>query len=280
MTTSNRDAFDRQAETVLYRHHPSLRRMTKQEVKDVTVQDIEVFYQHYLAGSQDYQLYLVGDLDSDELQAQLTRYIANIPVNVPHFKESHTYPKLEKSERVTGHGIGGEASFITLMYECDKTDLPWFDTTMNKVETSELSHQLSEAIRETLGLTYSVQASFTGSSVLNNSVRLQIDLSVAPNQVENAIAAINDELHKRANTPIEASDIDRNVHKQRRSYNKKIAGMKRMMIMATASIFNRTEDTVLDADISVPSYTGDHVNELYRKLIGDKARHVEFVLNP
>lgn len=278
--SGNRDEFDHLIEKVLYQSDTRQRRMTEQEVIDISKSDIEKIYGRYYSGSQTYQVFITGDIEPSELRDHLTHYVANIPVNNPSHEILKYFPKLQKSERVTGQGIGGEASFITLMYEVDKEDYRWVNNSLLQAEAIQFSEQLTSTIREELGLTYAVSASFSGGSTLNNTVRMQIDLSVAPDQVDKIIEVINQQISIRANQVIDASKIDLMQLKQRKQFNKAVNSNNRMILMATADLLDRPKATLFDANISVKHYDATQVNQLYRGLMSEQARHVEFVLNP
>lgn len=278
--SGNRDEFDRRVEQAMYHDDTRLRRLTEQDIENVSKQDIESIYHQYFAGAQNYKMYIVGDLEPAELERYLTQYIANISNQSADYLSTVDYPKLQKSERIVGDGVGGEATFITLMYEVDAEDYPWVNLSLLKAEAKQLSSQLTSVIREDQGLTYAISADFIGGSRLNNTVQLRVDFSAAPDEVDDAINAVNQQILVRARQPIDTSEIDAALVKHRNEFDEAVASDGRLMIMATADMFNRSKATLFDASHSVSSYNAKQVHQLYRALMGDQARHVEFILNP
>ena len=193
----------------LYREDVALRTLTPAEVEQVSTEDMEAFYQRHIAGAQNYQLAIAGDIDRDTVRQHVLAAVATLPPAEDRPVSPRQLPAPTTSEVYRVDGSGERHASISLRYAIPKATHPDLDRTAMLYLEYWLDEVLMDEIRSASGLAYSVQGDTEGYSRYHDDYVLWVHLGTDPERVDEAVARVEEVLQHAAEATPDQARIDR-----------------------------------------------------------------------
>jgi len=269
-----------ETEQVISQGHPAHRSLTIAELNSVRSENMQRIYEQYIAGAQDYTLHIVGDMPLDALLPDLQTYIASLPPNggllTP--KASLTYPT---EASIKGYGNPSKAATINYYLQIKQDSNPAADDKPLGLLSKQLTQYLSLALREELGLTYSVQANLYHNYAHDPVITLGVHLQCDPQKVDQVLSHIETLLAKLNQTGIEQTKIDQNIATLRQDFiNEQHKAKFLLQQMTHAQLYKVDLANIFDAEKTYPDTLAKVLDDLLNAFINKSHGQVIAVLNP
>jgi zinc protease len=193
--------FYHEIQRTIYQHHPRFSPMEREDLAKVNMDDAMDFIQDSL-NPGDYTFVFTGNLDIPALRAFIETYLASIPTGPslstwtdPHImRPGKTDTSLYKGKEEKSQVYLGR--YVLASYSEEE----WAATA---VLEEYLDIKFTEAIREKLGGVYSISDAVILSFLPPEELRMEIFFGCDPKRVEELCAAIETELTRTAQDPLD-----------------------------------------------------------------------------
>jgi zinc protease len=193
--------FYHEIQKTIYQNHPRFSPMEPEDLAQVNMEDALNFIQDCL-NPGDYTFVFTGNLDIPQLRTFIETYLASIPAQSslntwtdPHIiRPGKTDTSLYKGKEEKSHVYLGR--YVPASY----TEEEWAATA---VLEEYLDIKFTESIREKLGGVYTISDSVTLSILPPEELRMEIFFGCDPKRVEELCTAIEAELTRTAQEPLD-----------------------------------------------------------------------------
>lgn len=153
--TSPEGIFNHAIDNIRYKNNPMKLQLTKDELQQISSQDMLNVWQKVFAGAADHQLVVIGDANPEQIIDMAARYIGHLPAG-----ESYTeivLPKVAEGHHQVRIEAGNEPVALTSVLF--NVSMPYSDDAKNKagLVSRVLSTRLREQLREASGGIYSLR---------------------------------------------------------------------------------------------------------------------------
>lgn len=257
---------------LLFQGDAAFRVLTEAELEGTSVSDMEVLYQQFFSGAQQYRLSVVGDVSEEEVLKAALASIATLPASVVPIEKPRDFPRISKPEVAKIEGSGRKAAIISHKLTLDKTALS--DVSFNELSYLYLwlRSVLIAELREKEGLVYSVNVILEGGIVDQKDYSLTIEVACDPKNINTLKTRLNEILHDQVSSVIESDQVEVWV-KERQSQIKAAIERSEGMVaeISAASLTGISLDKVLDVDFRSRLKDSKMLNESLAVFLSDKA---------
>ena len=263
----------------LYLQEPALRTLTIDEVENTDTEQMQAFYERQVAGAQNYQVAIAGDIDRDEARQHVLSALATIPPTESLPEVKRQLPMPTESGEFHGEGSGERHANISLRYAIPKNMLGDFDATAMTYLEHWLDEVLMDEIRRTSGLAYYVQGDTEGHTRFEDDYALWVHMGTDPERVEEAIDRVEETLHTATTEPPTQQRVDGWQTSLKNDRRRHLGdGSWTANRMAYAELFERDPTAGLDGELSGTDAAA--LSELLAIFVADEAVRSEFVWMP
>ncbi len=263
----------------LYMNDPALRTLTRAEVEQVSSEDMQAFYDHYIAGAQNYQLAIAGDVDRDTVRQHVLAAVATLPPVEAQSDSTRNYPGPVESAQHRVDGSGERHANISLRYAIPRAAHPDLDHTAMLYLEHWLDEVLMDEIRSASGLAYSVQGDTEGYTRFHDEYVLWVYLGTDPERIDEAVARVEETLQQAAGSSPDQVRIDRWQQRMENDRRRQLGDADwTVSRLAYAALFERDPTAGLDGTYA--SADAEVLPKLLGLFTNDAAVRSEFVWMP
>ncbi|HEY8386950.1 MAG TPA: insulinase family protein [Parasegetibacter sp.] len=211
------NVFEDTITAVLGNYHIRRMKMPKERIDEIDLDKALAFFKDRFADASDFKFTFVGAIDTAKLKPLIERYIGGLP----SINRKETYRNLKiypPTGRITKTVYKGEEekSFVQMVY----TGTYDFSEEENMRMTALkeiLQIKLVERLREKEGGVYSPGIEISYSRIPEGRFSASIYFGCAPDNVENLVAAVEDEIKKLQQEGATADDLQKFKAEQKRA---------------------------------------------------------------
>lgn len=212
--------------------HPRHRIFNDSFVSDISFDKIKSIYQKRFGNAADFEFFIVGDVQKDQLKPLIEKYIASIPTNdiMEHWKDDTSDWKQKKIDKDIYLEMKDAKSSVRITYK-NKFKYSLKQNIVASVLADVLNLRFTETLREEEGGTYGASVSANLSKKPLQQAVLSISFDCDPKKVDALVAIVDKEIEKIANGEIAQLDLDKTLtnylkeRKQQKDYNSFDMGM-------------------------------------------------------
>lgn len=261
--------------------NPKKRILTKDYISEVSFEGMKAIYNDRFSNAADFEFFIVGDVQQENLMPLLEKYIASIPTNttrenwvdngakwVDNDTDKDIYLEMEDPKASVRYAVKNEMDYSL------KND--YLMRTLSDI----LQLRLTASLREEEGGTYG--ASTWGS--LMKKPKKQAYLSVSfdcnPDKVEDLITIVNNEIEKVKDGEIQQEDLDKTLtnylkdREEQKNYN-----TYDMSLMTNYFLEGYNMDKPENFESIIKSISAKDVQEITKRLL-DNSESFEIVFKP
>jgi len=261
--------------------NPKKRILTKDYISEVSFEGMKAIYNDRFSNAADFEFFIVGDVQQENLMPLLEKYIASIPTNttrenwvdngakwVDNDTDKDIYLEMEDPKASVRYAVKNEMDYSL------KND--YLMRTLSDI----LQLRLTASLREEEGGTYG--ASTWGS--LMKKPKKQAYLSVSfdcnPDKVEDLITIVNNEIEKIKDGEIQQEDLDKTLtnylkdREEQKNYN-----TYDMSLMTNYFLEGYNMDKPENFESIIKSISAKDVQEMTKRLL-DNSESFEIVFKP
>ena len=212
--TNNPDIIFRDAYlSLLYNDHLRYRRITSDDIAEISHLDAFDFFRSRFDSVQDFNFIFVGNINPKDLQWFIERYIATLPRHPSQAERSSAQGmgeiidrgirlNQEPASREIYHGQD-DRTIVRLLFTNDRPHFSIEDRYIAEAMSSILSLMLWENVRERLNGVYYIDSWFTIEAIPTPQIALNIALECDPHRVDELIDEIYVQLNHLLNNTFE-----------------------------------------------------------------------------
>ncbi|MCB1054307.1 MAG: insulinase family protein [Acidobacteria bacterium] len=176
--------------------HPRRRPLTPEDLDAIDLDTAYDFYRDRFADAGDFTFVLVGNLDLERLEPLVETYLGALPASgrVESWRDVGVELPQEPLTFTVEQGLAPTTRVHLLFHGPAK----WNETERRRISqlADVLRVRLRESLREEQGLTYGVSVSAGIANQPRETYRVEIGFECAPEMLDQALAALWDELHR------------------------------------------------------------------------------------
>ncbi len=254
---------------------------TPEEMEKVDLDKVMEVYKERFANPADFQFFLVGNFDIEEIKPLLNTYLGSLPTTKGEketFKDLGIRPPKGKVEKVIKKGTDPKSS-VQIRYT-GEFDGDTYDAYLLSSLGEVLSIKLIEILREEKSGVYGVGANgFTGR-VPYKSYGFNVSFPCSPENVEELIAATFDEIKKVIKNGPTEEDIKKVKEQQKRSREENMESNRYWLGQIRTYVTNdRSFETFYDYDKNVEKLNAKDLKKAAKKYLGTD-EYIQIVLMP
>lgn len=218
--------YSNQIAAVLFDNHPrallSLQTPRPEDLKDLDYEEGLDIFRSRFANAGDFTFFFVGAFDPEVLKLNLEQWIASLPGSPE--RETIVNRELDYFTGTVREEVyaGIEPLSIVTMYW--NGDVAWSYDTLYDISalTEALNIRLIELVREEIGGTYSIFASFNLQHVPEEDYLFTIQFSAEPERVQELIDIVREEIDRIIREGLDSSYAQKVSESQRLSYEENL----------------------------------------------------------
>ncbi|MCB0745903.1 MAG: insulinase family protein [Ignavibacteriae bacterium] len=196
--------------TVYGKNNPKKRIFNQDYAKDISFEKMKNIYKDRFASASDFEFFIVGDVEENQLKPLLEQYIASLPTsNVKEtFKRNDSEWLSDTIDEDIYLSMEDPKANVNMVY---KNELPY--SKKNEIYTNVLGDilqlRVTEMIRETEGGAYSPRANASFSREPKSQAVVSFKFDCNPDMADELAEIVNAETQKIANGEISDSDLNK-----------------------------------------------------------------------
>ncbi len=172
---------------ILFRHHPWVRPLRVEDVKDLDAEEAVAFYRERFADADDFHFFFVGSVDAETLRPLVERYLGSLP-SLPGSEEPRDIGlrrRREPGHFVVRAGLEPKAQ-TTLTFS---GPMEWNRQERHRISSTgaALQIRLREVLREELSGTYGVSVSATSHRFPEPTFVVTIRFRCSPDRLDELV---------------------------------------------------------------------------------------------
>ncbi|MDO6736375.1 pitrilysin family protein [Wenyingzhuangia sp. 2_MG-2023] len=261
--------------------HPRHRIFNDSFVNEISFDKIKSIYEDRFGNAADFEFFIVGDVQKEQLKPLIEKYIASIPTNETreYWKDDATEWKEKNIDKDIYLKMEDAKSSVRITYKKEFK----YSLKQNIVASAladVLSLRFTETLREEEGGTYGANVSANLSKKPSQQAVLSVSFDCDPDKVESLIGIVHQEIEKIANGDIQQLDLEKTLtnylkeRKQQKDYNS--------FDMRLLTVFYREGYNMEDPknfEKIVKSITPKDVQKFTKKVLKD-SKSYEIVFKP
>ncbi|AXT20892.1 insulinase family protein [Flavobacteriaceae bacterium AU392] len=214
--------------TTLYgKNNPKQRLFDANFVKDISFEKVRSIYKDRFGNAADFEFFIVGDVQKEQLKPLLEKYIASIPTNntKENWKDNSTDWISSNIDKDVFLKMEDPKSTVRISYKNDM-DYSLKNVFIARTLGRVLQLRYTETLREDEGGTYGASAFANMTKRPTTEASLSVFFDGNPDKIENLVTIVHKEIEKIANGEINQSDLDKVLattikdRKQQQDYNR------------------------------------------------------------
>jgi zinc protease len=278
-------------DSTLHQNDIALRTLTLDEVQAMSAESLASVYNKHLAGAQNYTLAIVGDISAKEVERGIFAAFDTLPRTQPaqsqESQESQESPMArilaEQSQSMVhrGDNKGGQQAQVTLRFQLPRGAIQVAQNEWHPLLNNWLSEALFQNLREELGLVYAINNWLKADSLDWPVYSLVIASDVAPEQVEDYVAAVQSLLDALIQQPPNSATIQgwmQTIHADSANFIESTENQA--LLLARAEEFERPVSDVIKPFDPETTLTGQDLADLLAQFRNDPAILVQYIWLP
>lgn len=214
--------------TTLYgKNNPKQRLFDASFVKDISFEKVQSIYKDRFGNAADFEFFIVGDVQKEQLKPLLEKYIASIPTNntKENWKDNSTDWISSNIDKDVFLKMEDPKSTVRISYKNDM-DYSLKNVFIARTLGRVLQLRYTETLREDEGGTYGASAFANMTKRPTGEASLSVFFDGNPDKIEGLVTIVHKEIEKIANGEINQSDLDKVLattikdRKQQQDYNR------------------------------------------------------------
>ena len=267
--------------TLYGKNNPKKPLFTQEYVDDISFEKIKTIYKDRLADAADFEFFIVGDIQENQLKPLLEKYIASIPTkNIDeNFKDNSVEWVSNTIDKDIYLKMEDPKSTVNITY---KKELPY--SIKNSIYTSALGDilqlRITETVRESEGGAYSPRASTSFSREPKSMAYISFSFDCNPEITDKLVDIVKAELQKIAEGTILKDDLnkiktnfikEREQSKERNGYD--------MYLLTSYFRYGENINNPENFTAIVNKMTAKNIQEMAKQILED-SKSYEIVFKP
>lgn len=198
--------------TIYGKNHPTERIFNEDFVKDISFEKSKAIYLERFKDVADFEFFIVGDVEKDNLKPLLEKYIASIETNNQQemWKDNSTNWVSDTIDKDIYLKMEDPKSSVRISYK-NEMEYSLKNALIAETLGDILQLRYTETLREDEGGTYGASARSGLSKRPINEATISISFDCNPDKVEKLIGIVHTEIQKIANGEIQQLDLDKTL---------------------------------------------------------------------
>ncbi|WP_167369924.1 M16 family metallopeptidase [Vibrio panuliri] len=263
--TSSSGQFNTAIDEIRYVNNPELLNLTKEQLNDISADDLLTAWQSLFSSAQGHQLVIVGNANAQEIIALAQRYVGSLPSNKQYHAKS--LPKFGKGKHTINIAAGEEPMAVTsLMFNQDLN----YDSQLEDkayLLSRIIANRLRESLREAAGGVYSVRFGIRLDRERDQAYGM-VSYSHDPARGQELKAQAQRELNKVLQQGITKQELDEVVAQTKHALQAdNMTDRQRMSYLKAAAQYGDSLTAVEDYLAWVDSVTPESLNNLLKQVL-------------
>lgn len=274
--------FSDQVSRIMSQNHPRAGGFpTPEEMEQVDFDKVMSVYKERFGNPADFQFFLVGNFDIEEIKPMLATYLGSLPTTTAEketYKDLGIRPPKGKVEKVINKGTDPKSQ-VQIRYT-GEFDGDRYDAYLLSSLGEVLSIKLIEILREEKGGVYGVGANGYTERVPYKSYGFNISFPCGPENVDQLIEATFDEIKKVIKNGPTEEDVAKVKEQQKRSREENLESNRYWLGQVRAYVTNgRDFETFYDYEKNIEKLNAKDLKKIAKKYLNTDD-YIQIVLMP
>lgn len=263
--TSSNGQFNTAIDEIRYVNNPELLSLSKEQLYDISANDLLTAWQSLFSSAKGHQLVIVGNANAQEIIALAQRYVGSLPSSTQY--HAKPLPKFGKGKHTINIATGQEPMAVTsLMFNQDIS----YDSLLEDkayLLSRIIANRLRKSLREVAGGIYSVRFGIRLDRARDQAYGM-VSYSHDPIRGQELKAQTQKELNKALQQGITKQELDEVVAQTKHALQSdNITDRQRMSYLKAAAQYGDSLTAVKDYLAWVDSVTPESLNNLLKQVL-------------